>query len=49
MPRDRAIIFDNLIGQARRAPDCGRCGYSSFTRFRGANAPNPTGVANGNA
>jgi hypothetical protein len=44
MPRDRAIIFDDLIGQARRALDCGKCGRSSFTEFRGANAPNPTGV-----
>ncbi len=33
MPRDGAIIFDDLIGQARRAPDCGKCGRSIFTRF----------------
>jgi hypothetical protein len=39
MPRDGAIIFDGLIGQARRAPDCGKCGRSNFHQVLAAQMP----------
>jgi hypothetical protein len=39
MPRDGAIIFDGLIGQARRAPDCGKRGRSIFHQVLAAQMP----------
>ena len=38
MPRDGATIFD-LIGQARRAPDCDKCGRSIFHQVQAAQMP----------
>jgi ATP-dependent exoDNAse (exonuclease V) alpha subunit len=39
MPRDSAIIFDDLIGQTRRAPDCGKFGRSIFRQVLAAQMP----------
>jgi hypothetical protein len=39
MPRDGAIIFDDLIGQARRAPYCGKYELSIFHQVLVAQMP----------
>src|SRR6266566_10007854 len=39
MPRDGAIIFDDLIGQARGAPDFGECELSIFHQVLVAQMP----------